>query len=167
VARFPSSLSIVVVTHDSAPDLTVLIESLRAHLGREAQLVVVDTGSGDDSIGVARSAGAEVVALDDNPGFGQANNVGLSHARGQVTALLNPDVALLDDGLLHLAELAAGQRALLVPRLQRHDGRPEKSAHPVPGRLGALAFALLGPALVPRARLRAEPWRSQRPVTVG
>jgi N-acetylglucosaminyl-diphospho-decaprenol L-rhamnosyltransferase len=167
VARFPSSLSIIVVSHDSAPDLTRLIESLRVHVGSGAQLVVVDTGSGDDSVDLARAAGAEVVSLDHNPGFGPANNVGLGRARGKVTALLNPDVELLDDGLLRLAEVAAGQRALFVPRLQGHDGRPEKSAHPVPGRVGALAFALLGPALPPRSRLRAEPWRSQRPVPVG
>jgi N-acetylglucosaminyl-diphospho-decaprenol L-rhamnosyltransferase len=167
VARFPSSLSIVVVSHDSAPDLARLIDSLRLHLGSEAQLVVVDTASTDDSVVLARSAGADVVALDHNPGFGPANNVGLSQARGDVTALLNPDVELLDDGLLRLAELAAERQALFVPRLQGHDGRPEKSAHPVPGKVGALAFALLGPALPRRARLRAEPWRSQHPVAVG
>jgi GT2 family glycosyltransferase len=64
-------------------------------------------------------------------------------------------------------ELAARQRALFVPRLEGQDGSVEKSAHPAPGRVGAFGFALLGPALPRRARLRAEPWRSARPRTVG
>jgi N-acetylglucosaminyl-diphospho-decaprenol L-rhamnosyltransferase len=162
-----TSLSIVVVSHDSAPELSRLIESVRAQLGSEPQLVVVDTASTDDSVGVARSAGAEVVELDQNPGFGPANNLGLRQARGTAAALLNPDVELLDDGLLRLAELACEQDALLVPRLVGQDGRVEKSAHPIPGRVGAFGFALLGPALPERWRLEAEPWRRDLPVAVG
>lgn len=162
-----TSLSIVVVSHDSGPELSRLIESVRAQLGTEPQLVVVDTASTDDSVAVARSAGAEVVELDQNPGFGAANNLGLRRARGTAAALLNPDVELLDDGLLRLAELACEQDALLVPRLVGQDGRVEKSAHPIPGRAGALRFALLGPALRGRWRLEAEPWRSEWSVSVG
>jgi GT2 family glycosyltransferase len=162
-----TSLSIVVVSHDSAPELSRLVESVRAQLGGEPQLVVVDTASADDSVAVARSAGAEVVALGHNPGFGEANNVGLRQARGTVAALLNPDIELLDDGLLRLAELACERDALLAPRLVGQDGRPEKSAHPIPGRPGAFGFALLGPALPGRWRLKAEPWRTERPIAVG
>jgi N-acetylglucosaminyl-diphospho-decaprenol L-rhamnosyltransferase len=167
VARLATSLSIVVVSHDSAPELSGLIESLRAQLGDEPQLVVVDTASSDDSVEVARAAGAEVVALDHNPGFGAANNVGLHQARGTVAALLNPDIELLDGGLLRLVELARERDALLAPRLVAQDGRLEKSAHPAPGQTAAFAFAVLGPALPGRWRLKAEPWRSQDPVAVG
>ena len=41
------------------------------------QLVVVDTGSRDDGPALARAAGAEVVELGANPGFGAANNAGV------------------------------------------------------------------------------------------
>ena len=163
----PTSLSIVVVSHDSASQLSRLIESIRLQLGSQPELIVVDTASTDDSAEVARSAGAEVVVLTHNPGFGPANNVGLSRAGGDVTALLNPDVELLDAGLSGLVALAGQRRALLVPRLVGPDGRIEKSAHPIPGRVRAFAFALLGPALPARWRLEAEPWRSQAPVAVG
>jgi N-acetylglucosaminyl-diphospho-decaprenol L-rhamnosyltransferase len=162
-----TSLSIVVVSHDSAPELAGLIESVRARLGPGPQVVVVDTASSDDSVNVARAAGTDVVELDHNPGFGPANNIGLRHARGTATALLNPDVELLDDGLLRLADLACARGALVVPRLLGQDGRLERSAHPVPGRVSAFGFALLGAALPGRWRRRAEPWRSSRPVTVG
>lgn len=167
MVRLPTSLSIVVVTHDSAPDLARLNRSIRTHLGDGPQVVVVDTGSRDDSVVAARSAGAEVVVLEGNPGFGPANNIGLGRVAGTVTALLNPDVELLDDGLLRLVQAASQERALFVPRLVGHDGRVQKSAHPVPGRAEAFAFAFLGGALPNRLRLRAEPWRSPRPVAVG
>jgi GT2 family glycosyltransferase len=130
-------------------------------------VVVVDTGSGDNSLDVARSFAADALELPDNPGFGPANNAGLRHASGEVTALLNPDIELLDDGLARLVTLASDVRALLVPRLVGHEGIVQKTAHPVPGRASAFAFALLGPALPRGARVHAEPWRSQRPVVVG
>ncbi len=44
----------------------------------------------------------------------------------------------------------------------------QRSAHPLPGTLGALAFAPLHPPLLPRPlRDRVEPYRSERPRTVG
>ena len=44
----------------------------------------------------------------------------------------------------------------------------QRSAHPLPGTLGALIAAPLHPALLPRAlRERLEPYRSERPRTVG
>ena len=144
MVRLATSLSIVVVSHDSGSELALLIDSIRRELGADPQIVVVDTGSTDASLAVARCAGAEVVALSDNPGFGPANNAGLERARGQVTALLNPDIELLDGGLERLVGLAVQQPALLVPRLVGHDGSVQKTAHPVPGRPGGFAFALLG-----------------------
>jgi GT2 family glycosyltransferase len=167
VVRLATSLSIVVVSHDSAAELPGLIESVRRHLGPEPELVVVDSGSSDAGPALARAAGAEVVELRDNPGFGQANNVGVARARGEVTALLNPDIELPDDALARLVRLASERRELFVPRLLGPDGAVQKTAHPTPGGMGAFGFALLGPAL-PRGPLRrAEPWRSGQPVVVG
>jgi N-acetylglucosaminyl-diphospho-decaprenol L-rhamnosyltransferase len=160
-------LSIVVVSHDSAADLASLLASVARHVARAPQLLVIDTGSRDGSAALARAAGAEVVELPGNPGFGAANNAGVQCARASVTALLNPDIALADDGLERLAASAAQCRALLVPRLVSVDGAVQKTAHPVPGRVEALGFALLGPALPPALRVRAEPWRSTRARPVG
>lgn len=162
-----TDFSIVVVTHDSADDLTRLTSSLKRHLAQSPQLVVVDSGSRDASIEAARAAGAEVVELPHNPGFGAASNAGVERARRPVTALLNPDIELPDDGLLRLVERAAEQQALIVPRLVGLDGRIQKTGHPLPGRLEAFAFALLGPALPRPLRLRAEPWRSERVRSIG
>jgi len=66
---------------------------------------VVDTASADDTLAVAEGR-ADLVALDDNPGFGGASNACVARAASDVTVLLNPDVTLLDSGLDTLAERA-------------------------------------------------------------
>lgn len=153
------SLTVVTVLHRSAPELTRLLASLEAHLGAH-QLVAVDTGPSDGGAELARAHGAEVVALPENPGFGPANNAGLARARHEITALLNPDVVLLDAGLERLVAAARTRDALHVPALRNADGSPQRSAHPLPGTTRALLPALLPPTLLPaRERRHAEPWR--------
>jgi GT2 family glycosyltransferase len=158
----------VIVLHDSAPDLARLLDSLDAHLPERPQLVVVDSGSRDAGADLARERGAEVVELPGNPGFGAASNEGVARASTDVVALLNPDVELLDAGLLDLLALARERDALLVPRLLNADGSAQRSAHPLPGRTGALLPALVHPPLLPAPlRLQAEPWRAEAPRVVG
>jgi N-acetylglucosaminyl-diphospho-decaprenol L-rhamnosyltransferase len=163
-----SPFTIVVVLHDSGPELAALLPSLERH-APEAQLVVVDTGSRDDGPARARAHGSEQIDLPDNPGFGAANNAGVARARHDITVLLNPDTQLVDDSLHELAALARNHpRALHAPRLLERDGSVQRSAHPLPGTVGALLPALVPPPLLPRGRrARAEPYRSERARTVG
>jgi N-acetylglucosaminyl-diphospho-decaprenol L-rhamnosyltransferase len=159
----------VVVLHDSAAELSVLLRSIDAHLTTGPQLVAVDTGSRDDGAAVAADWGAEVVDLPSNPGFGAASNAGLERARHDVTVLLNPDCELLDDSPARLVAAARARPAALhAPRLLNADGSVQRSAHPLPGTIGALAGAAVHGPLLPRpVRDRLEPYRSQRPRTVG
>jgi N-acetylglucosaminyl-diphospho-decaprenol L-rhamnosyltransferase len=104
------------------------------------------------------------VRLDGNLGFGAGCNAGIERVIEPVTAFVNPDVELLDDGLARLAGDAVAGGALLAPRLLNADGSVQDSAHPLPGRLGGLVAAVLPRRLLPA---RFEPWRSERPRTVG
>jgi GT2 family glycosyltransferase len=159
--------SIITVLHDSAAVVPTLLRSVSGRAG-SAQLVVVDTDSRDDGARLAREAGAEVLELGENPGFGAACNAGVAQARHPVTVLINPDCELLDGGLGALAQAAAEREALWVPRLEGRDGAPERSAHPLPGTLGALLGAALHPPAAPVAlRERLEPWRAELPRPVG
>jgi len=160
-------LALVVVIHDSAAELARLLDSVR-RLSLPPQLVVVDTGTPDGGAELARDRGAAVVSLPENPGFGAANNAGLALVREPVTALVNPDVELLDDGLARLAARARSVDRLVVPGLLNPDGTRQRSAHPLPGTVGAFIPALLPAPLLPRpVRERVEPWRSTRVRTVG
>jgi GT2 family glycosyltransferase len=159
---------VVVVIHDSAAELQRLLDSVARHLAVRPQVVVVDNASADGGGELARAWGADVVAMPANAGFGAANNAGLALVAAPVTALVNPDVELLDDGLARLAQVAAARGALVAPRLLNRDGSVQRSAHPRPGTIESLLPALLPPALMPPAlRLRADPWRATAPRRVG
>jgi N-acetylglucosaminyl-diphospho-decaprenol L-rhamnosyltransferase len=156
-------VAIVVVLHDSAEDLRRLLGSLAA-VAPEPQVVVVDAGSSDDGPRLARDWGAEVVEAGD-VGFGAANNAGVARVEGSVTLLLNPDVVVRDAAVVErLARHARREDALHVPRLLNPDGSVQRSAHPVPGRPGALLPALVHPRALPAPlRHHAEPWRADAP----
>jgi GT2 family glycosyltransferase len=161
--------TVVVVLHDSAPELGVLLRSLDRHAPERPELIVVDSGSRDGGAAVAAEWGAEVVGLPGNPGFGAASNAGVARARHDVCVLLNPDCELLDGSLGVLAGwAAAAPGALHAPRLLDPDGSVQRSAHPLPGTVGAVLCAPLPAAALPPAlRKRVEPWRADRPRTVG
>jgi N-acetylglucosaminyl-diphospho-decaprenol L-rhamnosyltransferase len=163
-----TGFAIVTVIHDSAPDLARLLDSVERHLDPAPPVVVVDSGSTDEGADLARRRGAQVIALDGNRGFGAGCNTGLELVEAPVTALVNPDVELLDGGLAALVAEAAGTEALLAPRLLNADGSVQDSAHPPPGRIEGLVPALLPRPLLPgRLRERYEPWRSDSPRSVG
>ena len=159
----------VVVLHRSAPELETLLGSLDACRCAPAQLVVVDTGPPDGGSELAHAHGVEVVELRENPGFGAACNAGLARVRQPVTVFLNPDCEALDRSLVRLAEIAALHPGRLhAPRLLNRDGSIQRSAHALPGTLGSMLPALVHPPLLPEAlRTRAEPFRAERPRTVG
>ena len=144
------TFSAIVVLHESAVHLARLLDSIDRHLPERPHVVAVDTGSRDGGAALAAERGCEVVALDGNPGFGAANNAGLDRARHDATALLNPDVQLLDDRLLELVGRARAQDALHVPRLLNLDGSVQDSAHPRPGTAAELARAFLPARLAPQ-----------------
>ena len=61
------SFSVVIVLHDSEPELELLLRSIATHLPERPQLIVVDTGSRDGGVALATVHGAEVITLPDNP----------------------------------------------------------------------------------------------------
>jgi N-acetylglucosaminyl-diphospho-decaprenol L-rhamnosyltransferase len=147
------SYAIVVVLHRSRAELERLLPTIAP-----AQLIVVDVGPDDGGAELARRHGAEVITRRDNPGFGAANNLALERVTQPVTVLMNPDTIGSPAALARRAN-APG---LHVPRLLNEDGSLQRSAHALPGTLGAFL-----PALSPLAPTRALPHRATRPRSVG
>lgn len=175
--RPAGTLALVTVTHNSAAQLERLLESAARHLPG-VRLVVVDCGSSDRTVQVAHKRhdqiAVELLAFGSNPGFGAGCNRGLQIVREPVTALLNPDVELLDESLLALAQEALRRDAperLLAPLVISPNGSRQDTIHPRPASPANLAYSLIPPALVagPLAPLLAPlaPWRSRRPRRVG
>jgi len=159
-----TEFAIVTVIHDSEAELPRLLDSIELLPEPRPRVIVVDSGSSDRGPALAAERGAELVSLDGNRGFGAGSNAGIERVTEAVTAFVNPDVELLDDGLARLARDAAAGAALLAPRLLNADGSVQDSAHPLPGRIGGLVPALLPRRLLP---VRYEPWRSERTREVG
>lgn len=166
--RAGEGIALVAVSHDSAPELGRLLASSARHLPG-ARVVVADSGSTDASATVARAAGAHVLELGQNVGFGRATNAALAEVHEPVCLLVNPDVELVDASLAALARaVGSGPERILAPVLLRSDGHREASAHPAPLSPAALALALAPARLLPGAlRDRIEPFRSDRPRRVA
>src|ERR1700730_15853368 len=98
-----------VVPHWNRRDL---LQALLANLGEQTrafdQIIVVDNGSMDDSVGVVERAGAKVVRLERNVGFAAAVNRGIQVAGADWIAILNNDVTLAPDWLATI--LAAAEK---------------------------------------------------------
>ncbi len=161
------AVSVVVVTHDSESELRVMLASLERYLGR-AQLIVVDSGSSDRSVEVARRAGASVIELGKNVGFGRGINAGLEAVDRPVTIIANPDLELVDESLAQLTRRAQHDGRLLAPLLISPDGSRQDSVHPAPTTGPDLLRALVPPALLPRRLAEPlAPQLSRRPRRVG
>jgi GT2 family glycosyltransferase len=159
-------LTLVTVTHNSATHLRTLLKSAQQHLPN-TRVIVVDSGSTDDSAAIAHAAGATVIELGENVGFGRASNAGVAASETAVTALVNPDVELLDDSLARLAGSVRDDQ-LLAPLVLSPDGSRQDTAQAKPGGVAALAIALVPPAAMPEPmRHAAAPWTYDHPRQVG
>ena len=110
-----------------------------------------------------RAAGAEVIVLDGNPGFGAASNAGVAAARHDVTVLLNPDCELLDAGLAELAAARRGRRGAARPAADR--GRRSAAAQRAPA-AGRARWRSCAPCC-PRARCPSPTARADRGAWAG
>ena len=131
----PLSVSIIVVSRDSAADLPLSLASAAAQRGVSLEIVVVDNASSDASREVARgfAPAARLVTMPENAGFAAAMNAGIEKTSGRYVLSLNPDCRLAPDFA-----------ATLVRRL---DARPDVGS--AAGRI----FRAEGPDLAPTSRL--------------
>lgn len=112
-------ISVITVTYNSTDALTRFGTPQRSD---DTEWIVVDNGSTDDSAGLAETLGARVIRMGENLGFSAANNVGLSHARGDFIGFVNPDVHIDVDTLARLEQTARQREAIVAPQLVNPDG---------------------------------------------
>lgn len=154
-------LSTIIVNWNTERELHRCLASLpRATEGLVAQTIVVDNASTDGSVAMVRRdfREVEVVRVARNRGFGAGVQEGLSQARGELIAVLNPDLVLAPGSLTGLVRfLRESPRAGWVgPRIWLEDGTLQSEARPLPGMWSALSsFPFL--ARFRRARERRQP----------
>jgi N-acetylglucosaminyl-diphospho-decaprenol L-rhamnosyltransferase len=97
------------------------------------RVIVVDNESGDETVALAKAAGATVVHRRRG-GYGAAINTGAAAATGEYLAVLNPDIRFFTDDVVerlmeHFDDPSVGMAA---PALQLLDGRLQDSARRTP-----------------------------------
>jgi GT2 family glycosyltransferase len=129
-------LSIVIVTFNSAADITRCLESLTTAPPRTShEIIVVDNASSDGTADLIRAQWPQVRVVDagGNIGFARANNLGIRLASGPLVLLLNPDTVVNGtavDGLTACLDQHPGIAAV-GPRIVDGRGRPELSWGPM------------------------------------
>jgi len=121
-----NKVSIVIVTHNSAPALTGCLASLHHAIeGIESELVVIDNGSDDDSPEQIKHQfpHAKVVVNVKNRGFAAACNQALRETDGEFLLFLNPDVRLDSDCIECLRSVIQNDHkaGAVVPRMRNVD----------------------------------------------
>jgi hypothetical protein len=103
-------ISIIVPALNEAPYITATLQSARR--GRPHEILVVDGGSTDDTVALARAAGVQVI--QSQPGRARQMNAGAAQAAGNTLVFLHADTLLPGDypevvaGTLRDPAVAAG-----------------------------------------------------------
>jgi GT2 family glycosyltransferase len=98
-------VSIITVTYRSAGSITACLESVLGQRGVEAEVIVVDNASPDDTVKVLQGFGARIKLIQnrDNIGFGRGCNQGFAQSNGRYICFFNPDAQFV--GYHALADL--------------------------------------------------------------
>ncbi len=102
-------ISIVIVSYNVKEFLRGALKSVFHALDSgklTGEVFVVDNDSEDDSVRMVREEFPQVKlsALNENLGFGKANNIALREATGEYLLLLNPDTIVAEDTLEKMVE---------------------------------------------------------------
>lgn len=99
-------MTVVIPNWNGSAMLAKLLDELRSQSFPIERVIVVDNGSTDDSVTVAKRAGADIIELGSNRGFSHAVNLGIQSSRTEWIAILNNDVSPDPDWLRNLVEKA-------------------------------------------------------------
>ena len=126
-------LSIIVVSFNTREMTLAALASIAAETQTPHAVIVVDNASTDGSAAAiaAHPSRPRLVSLDENIGFGRANNLAASLATGELLLLLNPDTVILDRAIDRLvdfsrsrpeAQIWGGRTVFADGRLNRASG---------------------------------------------
>ena len=120
-------ISIVIVNYKVPGCLRDAIRSVQdAELAEQAEILVVDNASGDNSKELITSEFKNVnwIQLKSNVGFGKACNIGVQSSSGKYVLLLNPDTVIAKDTLKVAVDFMQShpKAGLMGPKILNQDG---------------------------------------------
>ncbi|GHD48845.1 (heptosyl)LPS beta-1,4-glucosyltransferase [Marinobacter persicus] len=96
-------ISAVLITKNGGPYFQQCLDSLAF----ADEIVVLDSGSTDDTVAIAEMAGARVFVSEDWPGFGPQRQRAQEHARGEWLFWVDTDEVVTDDLAASIQDVVA------------------------------------------------------------
>lgn len=155
----PPSVSVVIVNLNASEMLRDCLRSLRDNLaGASIEVVLVDNGSRDGSVEMARNEWEGIIVIEPgrNVGYVPANNIGLKRAAGRYVLFLNNDTLVEKMAIRELVSfLDAHPKAGAVSgKILNPDGSDQGCARNLP----SMANALFGRRSVLTRVWPTNPW---------
>jgi glycosyltransferase involved in cell wall biosynthesis len=115
------TLSVIIITKNEAANIGACIDSVAF----ADEIIVVDSGSSDDTRRIAADKGAKVSCTDDWPGFGPQKNRALDLATGDWILSIDADERVTEELAAEIQREMAAPRAdaYKIPRLSDFCGR--------------------------------------------
>lgn len=121
--------TLITVTYNSADDLAT---HWAVEEPRDFRWIVVDNGSSDGTVALARELADLCIVNSGNTGFAAANNLGLEQVDTTYVGFANPDVRVGSGWQMPLEETIARTGGLVVPQLVYPDGSEQPSTRGLP-----------------------------------
>jgi len=119
-------LSVIILNYNVRYFLELCVLSVqKAIKGLEAEIIVVDNNSPDDSCVMIKQRFPEVTLIEnkENSGFPKGNNIGVAAAKGKYVCILNPDTVVAEDTFAKILDFAEAQSDLGIVGPKLVDGR--------------------------------------------
>jgi GT2 family glycosyltransferase len=92
-------VSIIIVTHNSQNEIIDCVSSILSQVFQSFEIIIVDNASTDETVKKVQDefGNNELIRLVKNPEnswYTGGNNIGFRHSRGELVAILNPDLVV-------------------------------------------------------------------------
>ena len=140
-------VSILIVNYNTSRLLIQCVDSIERHVkGVDYEIIVADNASSEEELVLLRDDKRfTLLELDNNVGFGKANNAAAQLAKGNYLLLLNPDTVLMNDAVALLSQYmdSHNKTGICGGNLYDADFQPTHSFHRIyPSFLSEMDFAM-------------------------
>lgn len=125
--------SIIIRAYNEEEHIERLLVGITAQTVKDVQLILVDSGSSDRTVEIARQYAVEVVTIrPDEFTFGRSLNMGIAQARADIVVFASAHVyPVYPDWLAAMLEPFSDKKVGLVYGKQRGDDRSQFSEHQI------------------------------------
>jgi rhamnosyltransferase len=119
-----ATISIIIPTKNAGPEFWDTLVAIRKQT-RESEVVVIDSGSSDDTLELARQFGARTISIaPESFNHGETRNLGIRHGTGQLCIMLVQDAVPIGETWLETL-IAPFSDENVVGVTGRHVPRPD------------------------------------------